>query len=54
MTLRAGIETYWDGRKDVSDDYRDNATNGITTHLFGRPKTKKPRLAGLSGVSWTS
>jgi integrase len=33
-TLKEATATYWDGRKDVSDGYRDNAKRGIELHLF--------------------
>lgn len=33
VTLRTAVASYWDGRQDVTDDYRTNATKGITTHL---------------------
>lgn len=33
MTLGDASTTYWAGRKDVSDDYRQNATRGIDMHL---------------------
>ena len=33
MTLAQASETFWDGRKDISDDYRRNAKRGIEMHL---------------------
>ena len=33
VTLRVAVASYWDGRQDVTDDYRTNATKGISTHL---------------------
>jgi integrase len=33
LTLLEASETYWTGRKDITDDYRRNARNGIEQHL---------------------
>jgi integrase len=35
MTLREASETFWAGRSDLSDSYRDNAERGINMHLAG-------------------
>lgn len=40
-TLAEATETYWDGRKDVSDGYRENAKRGIELHLY-RNLGKRP------------
>ena len=34
VTLSAATERYWEGRRDVSDGYRQNAQRGIERHLF--------------------
>lgn len=33
LTLQQASETYWNGRKDLSDSYRDNALRGLELHL---------------------
>lgn len=33
ITLEKGSETYWDGKKDLSEGYRDNAKRGLELHL---------------------
>lgn len=33
MTLRDAAQTYWEGRKDITDKYRQNALNGMHAHL---------------------
>jgi integrase len=40
-TLEEATQTYWTGRKDVSDGYRDNAIRGIELHLY-RALGKRP------------
>jgi integrase len=35
-TLDEATRTYWSGRKDVSDGYRENAIRGIELHLLGK------------------
>lgn len=40
VTLQQACETYWTGRKDVSDSYRDNALRGLALHLW-------PKLGAL-------
>lgn len=39
MTLTEAADTYWNGRKDISDSYRSNAMRGIEMHL-ARLQTK--------------
>jgi len=34
MTFQSACETYWEGRKDVSDGYRTNAMRGLEMHLW--------------------
>lgn len=46
VTLREASETYWSGRKDISPSYRDNATNGIGTHLL--PKLGEINIGGIT------
>lgn len=33
ITLREASNTYWQGRRDITDDYRTNALHGIERHL---------------------
>lgn len=33
ITLLAASDTYWDGKKDIGDEYRANAKRGIELHL---------------------
>jgi integrase len=35
-TLKEATEVYWQGRKDVSDGYRENAMRGIELHLYDK------------------
>lgn len=34
MTFQGASQTYWEGRKDVSDGYRANALRGLEMHLW--------------------
>lgn len=34
MTFQSACETYWEGRRDVSDGYRTNAMRGLEMHLW--------------------
>jgi len=34
MTFKKACESYWSGRSDVSDSYRDNALRGLELHLW--------------------
>lgn len=36
MTLKTAVETYWTGRRDVADGYRDNAMRAIELHVEPR------------------
>lgn len=45
-TLAEATETYWNGRKDVSDGYRDNAKRGIELHLY--PKLGKRAIGSIT------
>lgn len=40
-TFKEACETYWDGRKDVSDSYREGAKRGLELHLWPNLGSRK-------------
>ena len=34
MPLRLALQTYWDGRQDITDKYRQNAMNALEAYIF--------------------
>lgn len=46
ITVKDACETYWQGRKDVSDSYRANAENAMAQHIL--PKLGKRLMSDLT------
>lgn len=46
MPLLAASDAYWDGKKDISDDYRSHAKRGIELHLG--PTLGKRDIGGIT------